>query len=56
MILEQLGIYGWKEHDENLVLASFLEVCRAPWLARALALTRHRRTARVRPQGGRHPL
>ena len=24
MILPQLGIYGWKEHDENLVLASLL--------------------------------
>ena len=24
MILNQLGIYGWKEQDENLVLASLL--------------------------------
>ena len=24
MILEQLGIFGWKEQDENLVLASLL--------------------------------
>src|SRR6056297_401511 len=24
MILEQLGIYGWKEADENLLLASLL--------------------------------
>ena len=24
MIMEQLGIYGWKDHDENLVLASLL--------------------------------
>jgi len=24
IILEQLGIYGWKEHDENLVMASLL--------------------------------
>jgi len=24
MILKQLGIYGWKEHDESLVLASLL--------------------------------
>ena len=24
MILEQLGIYGWKDADENLVLASLL--------------------------------
>ena len=24
MILNQLGIYGWKEHDENLVIASLL--------------------------------
>ena len=24
MILEQLGIFGWKEADENLVLASLL--------------------------------
>ena len=24
MILEQLGIYGWKEQDENLVMASLL--------------------------------
>ena len=24
MIPEQLGIYGWKEQDENLVLASLL--------------------------------
>ncbi len=24
MILNQLGIFGWKEEDENLVLASLL--------------------------------
>ncbi len=24
MILEALGIYGWKERDENLILASLL--------------------------------
>ena len=24
MILQQLGIYGWKEQDENLVVASLL--------------------------------
>jgi len=24
MILKRLGIYGWKEHDENLILASLL--------------------------------
>jgi MoxR-like ATPase len=24
MILEQLGIYGWKERDENVVVASLL--------------------------------
>jgi|GEM_PF-5815019 len=24
MILQQLGIYGWKEQDENLVMASSL--------------------------------
>lgn len=24
MVLEQLSIYGWKEHDENLVMASLL--------------------------------
>ena len=24
MILQQLGIFGWKEADENLVLASLL--------------------------------
>jgi len=24
MVLNQLGIYGWKEQDENLVMASLL--------------------------------
>lgn len=25
MILEHLGIYGWKEQDENLVMASLVK-------------------------------
>ncbi len=34
MILNQLGIFGWKEADENLVLASLLTGERKRWASR----------------------
>ena len=46
MILNQLGIYGWKEADENLILASLLTGDPVvPSTARLIATTGARRAA-----------